>query len=366
MVLWRTIVAEKSALLAALAAKLSADEMLAGKAELRPLRPEVIGLLDQLAASLQAAVEGRNPTLLPEARLLAAEIGEADAGDGRDIGALVSDFSALHQSVLEFASAREITVSHGEHTALARGVNRATAEAVSRYALARDREVARAHAEHFAFLAHELRTPLSSIRMGLDLLDDRRVDAADILPRIRKASASMQELLDNEITSTRLSSDSALHIESVALDATLAEVVADLQTPAADRSIGIDVRGAEGLGLSADPRLLRSILTNLLSNAIKFTRPGGSIDIRCHSDGDDIVCQIADACGGLPEGKAAALFDPYKQVGGDRSGFGLGLVIVHDAVARHHGSISVRNRPGEGCTMVLRLPKRPDVAPVSD
>ena len=103
---------------------------------------------------------------------------------------------------------------------------------------------------------------------------------------------------------------------------------------------------------------MRSVLSNLLANAIKFTRRGGGIAIHGRSEADQIVCEVADGCGGLPGDEASSLFVPYQQASEDRSGFGLGLAIVADAVALHQGTIEARNRPGDGCTMVMRLPRQ--------
>jgi signal transduction histidine kinase len=66
---------------------------------------------------------------------------------------------------------------------------------------------------------------------------------------------------------------------------------------------------------------------------------------------------VEDACGGLPEGAADRLFDPYVQVGEDRSGLGLGLPIVLRSVKAHEGDVRVRNLPGKGCIFTIELPQ---------
>ncbi len=72
---------------------------------------------------------------------------------------------------------------------------------------------------------------------------------------------------------------------------------------------------------------------------------------------DGRICiEVADACGGLPPGRADELFTPMIQRGEDRSGFGLGLAIALQAAEAHHGTIRVRDLPGHGCVFVLDLP----------
>lgn len=319
------------------------------------LPEEITGLLDQLTVSLRAAEIGENATLLPVARDLAAELGEAGAHEGRRIDEVVSDFLALHEAIVEVVGQQGPPLAPGEQRVLVRGFNRAIAAAVTRYAKARDREVQRAHAEHFAFLAHELRTPLSNIKMGVELLADG-LDAAALIPRVRRSADRLGELLDNEITNARLLAGAPLHREPVALGELLDAIVEESRMQAHDRDIEIVSRVPGDLRLNADPRLLRSVFTNLLVNAVKFSKTGSSIAVAGRDDGDHVECTVADGCGGLPEGTASKMFGAFKQTGTDRSGFGLGLAIVSEAVGVHGGTIHVEDRPGEGCTMVVRLP----------
>ena len=78
----------------------------------------------------------------------------------------------------------------------------------------------------------------------------------------------------------------------------------------------------------------------------------------CHRQRIDhrVVFEVEDECGGLPVGSIEKLFDPYVQVGKDRSGFGLGLAIAKQAVDAHQGSLRVHNIVGSGCVFVLELP----------
>lgn len=355
MPLWDIVLTRRTAVLEEFAAKarqveprrrLAADDV-----------PEAItGLLDQLIITLRSGVVGKTATLLPQARILAADLGEAGANEGRDIEEVVGDFRVLHEAILDVIADDAPVVALEEQRVLARGIHRAIVSAVSQYAKARDRELQRAHAEHFAFLAHELRTPLSNITMGVDLLDEG-VDAATLLPRVRRAAQRMRELLDNEISSARLAAGSPLHLEPVRLAALLGTVLDELRMQARDRNIELTLAVNDALELQADPRLLRSIFTNLVANAVKFTKKGGHIDVVADVEHEHVVCRVADGCGGLPEGKAQSMFESYRQTGEDRSGFGLGLSIVSEAVALHRGTIAVDNRPGEGCTMVVQLPR---------
>lgn len=312
-------------------------------------------LLGQLSISLRALDMGANATLLPHARLLAAEHGEARLGQGQNIYALVLELLALHECIIEVAAEQNAVITHAEQRVLVRGFQRALAEAVARYTEARDRELQRTHAEHFAFLAHELRSPLSNVRMGIGLIE-HGVAVEEVIPRVRRAVDAMRELLDNAISRARLSAGVSLRRETLRLAEVVHAVVLDHEMQARDRDIAIDVEVPDMLLLSADPRLLRSVLSNLVGNAVKFSDDGGEVHVRAREDADGVVIDVSDCCGGVAEDRLGGLFDAYEQAGRDRSGFGLGLAIVKQAVELHGGTIDVENRPGHGCTMVVRLP----------
>jgi signal transduction histidine kinase len=112
----------------------------------------------------------------------------------------------------------------------------------------------------------------------------------------------------------------------------------------------------EGLQVEGDERLLRSAIGNLVRNAIKFSEPGGTITVRGRAAGGTVTVEVEDACGGLPVESTSELFEPFVQRGADRTGLGLGLAIVRQAIEAHHGTVEVRNLPGRGCVFTARLP----------
>ncbi len=110
------------------------------------------------------------------------------------------------------------------------------------------------------------------------------------------------------------------------------------------------------LAVEADPQLLASAVMNLLHNAFKNTRSGGAVVLRAHAEGDRLLVEIEDECGGIPEGKTD-LFQAFgNRRGTDRSGLGLGLSIARKAVRAHGGDITIRNMPGRGCVFAIDVP----------
>jgi signal transduction histidine kinase len=143
-----------------------------------------------------------------------------------------------------------------------------------------------------------------------------------------------------------------VHQERVELGALVRDVV---DATVRHNGVDIGISADESLAVEADARLLTSALTNLVSNAVKFTKPGGYVEVRTFQHGADVIVEVEDECGGLPEGAADELFQPFVQKGSERSGVGLGLAITREAVEAHGGVITVLNLPGKGCVFRIEL-----------
>ncbi len=113
---------------------------------------------------------------------------------------------------------------------------------------------------------------------------------------------------------------------------------------------------ARDLVVEIDRMVLGAALLNLLQNAIKFTGASGNVSLLVRSTEDRVQLDVCDECGGLPPGRAEALFLPFTQESSDRSGLGLGLSIALSAVRASSGTLSVRDMPGEGCVFTIDLP----------
>jgi signal transduction histidine kinase len=112
------------------------------------------------------------------------------------------------------------------------------------------------------------------------------------------------------------------------------------------------------LGISGNRERLLAALVNLLHNAFKFTHAHTEVTLSAYAQGDHVVIEVKDNCGGLPPGATTSLFRPFKQVGDDKSGLGLGLSIARRNVEADGGVLSVRDVPGVGCVFTIELPRR--------
>lgn len=214
-------------------------------------------------------------------------------------------------------------------------------------------------------LVHDLRTPLSGLIMGLDMLAMPPemigpAERADMLGRVRNAAG---QLLGQVTTILDLSKLEAGRLElerepiGVArlLDRALALVLslAQQNRQALLRDIPDDLPQ-----IVVDARLMQRVIENLLGNALKFTPYGGRVTLGARRVADDAIeLWVADSGPGVPEGLQAHIFEKYGQAPGQaRRGSGLGLAFCKLVVEAHGGQIGVRDAPAGGGVFWLRLP----------
>lgn len=249
------------------------------------------------------------------------------------------------------------------------------ADTSRRLAQARD-EVATLDAsrrELVAWISHDLRTPLASLRAMAEALEDGMTDDAPRFHRQMSVQVDhLSALVDDLFELSKIHSGTlTLSLEPVSLYDLVSDAVAELGALAASRSVTLrEVGGGEPI-VVGDPRELARVIGNLLINAIQHSPEGSEISVSARHEGDEhVVLTVEDAGGGIPEQDLAKIFQagwratPSRtpgQLEGRSAGAGLGLAIVQGIVEAHDGEISVRNIPG-GCRFDVRLPRHPAIA----
>jgi len=339
------------------ARQIGASKMLPEKEIIDSLRE----YLTELAARIRAEWEGQSR---PETALsVAMSHGEHRFIHGYDLPALVREYAALGDLIGDEVMAQVGEVTFREWQIMHRLLGHSIADAAGRYGTLRDVELQRRSAEHIAFLAHEVRNPLSSATMAVSLMRARGdVKPSRAFDALERAVAKAAQLTNDALLTVRLREAGALDRTSIDMRQLLEEIASDSEMDAAAKDLELRVDG-EG-SVTADRKALRSAISNLVRNAVKFSHAKGVVTAHARRADGRIVIEIADSCGGLPEGSERKLFDPYVQVGKDRSGFGLGLAIAKQVADAHGGQLRVHNLPGKGCVFVLDLPAVPP-APLS-
>jgi signal transduction histidine kinase/FixJ family two-component response regulator len=223
----------------------------------------------------------------------------------------------------------------------------------------------RAKSDFVATASHELRSPLTSIKGFVELLErspdrmsGRQLEFLDI---IRRSTERLVELVNDLLDVARLEAD---HVEINARPIDVGEAVqelAELMGPrilAKHQTLGIYVAPTLPLAM-ADPERIRQVIGNLLTNAHLYTGEGGRIHLGVEADRAWVRIVVADTGIGMtPEETERAFERFYRARSGNESapGTGLGLSIVKSLVDLHHGVIEVDSEPGRGTTFHVLIP----------
>jgi signal transduction histidine kinase len=306
----------------------------------------------------EMVAELRHAATTPDRSPSATEHGAQRFNLGYDVGGVIREYGLLYELLLELAEENGIECTAEEIRQMSRFFFRAIVDSATQYAAARDHEMVEQARKHVAFLAHELRNPLGSARFALSLMNERgELAPSSIAASLDRSLTRMANLLDDALVSLRLHEVGALHYEWLSLHEVLGQLVTEITAEAEAKHQTIVVEGSARV--RADRRALCSALSNLIRNAVKFTPSGGAIHLRAREARGSVVIEVEDSCGGLPEGTAKRLFDPFVQAGADRSGFGLGLAIAEQAARAHGGALRAHDLPGKGCVFVLDVPAEP-------
>ena len=224
------------------------------------------------------------------------------------------------------------------------------------------------HDDLTATLVHDLRSPLQSLILALQMVTtDYQSDSAmtqHLLQVAARNANNLRELIQliletNQLTAGQLK----IAWGSVGAEALVSDACAPLQLllEANQLSLSTEIE-ARITTLWCDEQLLRRVLQNLVSNAIKFTPPGGQIGIRVSLDptGSRIEIAVRDTGAGIAPAALVKVFDRYYQADTEaRKGNGLGLYFCRLAAEAHGGTIRAASQVGLGTTISVSLPLRP-------
>src|SRR5690606_19193045 len=201
--------------------------------------------------------------------------------------------------VVELARDDGENFSGDEHRSLLRAVSEAAAASASAYAEMRDTEHARQAAMHFAFIAHEIRTPLQNARLAAQLLQSEPA-GREASKQLERSLDQLSDLVDDSLMEARLYGEPQLHLQRVSLREIVEAARQDAEPRARARSLTIRTEAGD-FEVEADRRVVVSAVTNLLINAAKFCGEGRTVTVRARREGDRAVIEVEDECGGIPD-----------------------------------------------------------------
>jgi len=215
-----------------------------------------------------------------------------------------------------------------------------------------------------AMVSHDLRSPLTSILVGIDLLKagakgriEEKVEHE--LDKMEGSASRMVRLINDFLDLEKLQSGKIeLKIQNTSLDVIVTNSVQAIKSLAEVKNITFEEVGTD-IDIVADGDRIIQVLVNLLGNAIKFSPPNGIITIAAAKNKGDVEIFVSDQGPGIEPAQQAAIFENFTQldIGVMPGSTGLGLSICKNLVEHHGGTIGIRSTPGSGSTFWFRLPQ---------
>jgi two-component system sensor histidine kinase ChvG len=212
-----------------------------------------------------------------------------------------------------------------------------------------------------ADVAHEFKSPLTSIRGAAELLAEGAADDLKarrrFLENISLDAARLDRLVSRLLELSRIDATEE-PLVLVELEALVRRAIERSQGP--DGNVVLDFRSSIPQ-IFARPADLETALLNLLDNALRFSPPGAAVKVEVNGRAGErfVTIAVEDRGSGIPESHLSRIFERFFTTDADRSGTGLGLAIVKSVVSALGGSVEVRSALGEGTRFTLRLPAGP-------
>lgn len=213
-----------------------------------------------------------------------------------------------------------------------------------------------------ASAAHELKTPLATIMVNLEVLELDGQPSPERMKRaltvVRAHTERMVRLVEDLF---RLTSGEATGLrEEAPLGEAFALAVEELSPLIRQKGLTVTVADMAGMKLTGSRAMINRAMANLVENAVKYNREGGSVSIAAQEQGGCLQVRVSDTGIGISGEDCRHIFEPFYRADRSRSravgGAGLGLPLVKDIVEKHGGRIEVESEPGRGTTFTLYFP----------
>lgn len=220
--------------------------------------------------------------------------------------------------------------------------------------------------ELLAMVMHEMRAPLSSLTITVDVLlaNSEQLEPREIhsmLQRVQRSTSWIQALVENLSIAAQLEvSELQLRWSAVDLREALDAALLIVQ-PSLDRERQrVDAEGVDGFVVRGESRRIEQILVNLMMNASKYGRPATTIEVAATVEGEWVRVEVRDKGHGIPADEHDRIFQRYVRgsaaLRSSGGGLGLGLHIVKTLVELHGGTVGVSSQPGAGATFWFTVP----------
>lgn len=216
-----------------------------------------------------------------------------------------------------------------------------------------------------AMVSHDLRTPLTSIAMSLDMIQSGTCGpitdtAQTVIAQAQSSSNFLVSLVTELLDSEKLQSNEfELTLHPTKVKSVIDKSIHATEAVAKQAAVKVETDYTNDVFVADEDRIAQ-VLINLIGNAIKYSPRDSKVIVRAGLEGASVKFRVSDNGPGIPAALQAAVFEPYRQLqqpkATKRRGFGLGLAICKQLVELHHGSISVTSVEGKGSTFEFSIP----------
>ncbi|MET0625489.1 MAG: HAMP domain-containing sensor histidine kinase [Pyrinomonadaceae bacterium] len=327
------------------------------------LNDHIPDLLEELADELEAHTDD---SMVGELKKNSVVHGLDRLRLGFDVEEVVAEYNALRGVIQDLAERNDLSLRGPVNRTINRVIDMSIGLAVKTYAAQKALEIQQRREEHLAFVAHDLRSPLSAIAMAAQLLEATIPDvakderAAALLETMHRNVGRLNSLVVKvvqEEVNLKTKVNERVARREVTLRALVESLVEDLRPLADASNLTLTNEIPEGLMAHADADMLSLIFQNLISNAIDYTANGKVIvGARAGGASAAVECWVSDNGAGIPADRLEKVFDKLESDPGRKSGMGLGLAIVQQLVEAHGGRVSVSSELGQGSTFRFTIP----------
>jgi two-component system sensor histidine kinase GlrK len=229
------------------------------------------------------------------------------------------------------------------------------------------KEMDKMKSDFFSLMAHELRTPLASIKEGTNLLlkgigEEFREKRKEVLTIIAEESNRLIDLVNSLLDLSKMEAGVVtLNFETSDIKPLINKAVSGMEPLAMAKNVSIQVKIPQDLPcVRMDGERILQAVRNLIGNAVKFTPEGGHVTVSARPVEKGVNVSVADTGPGIPKEDLNAIFDKFRQATitsyNKIKGTGLGLATVKHIINAHGGKVWVESEPGQGSTFIFLLP----------
>lgn len=280
---------------------------------------------------------------------------EARVDQDIPIEEVVQEYALALDTISRWIRECELEPSFDELTYLHQALFELTAESVRRYQAHRHEQIRQERSKYLAGLTHQMRTPISTLIMQLQLLERQGQVTPSLIDQLQRNLKRLPFMVNSVMRLERFQPHELPVRPRLVYPARLIDQALDDRQPEArHKGLRLEADIDRTLEMQIDPDLFIDVMGNLVDNAVKYTL-SGFVRVEAREEPDAVVFKVRDSGPGIAPERQAGLFGAVQP--GAQSGAGIGLHVANRAVTAMGGSIDIESQPGHGTMVWFRLPR---------